>query len=465
MADKGILVRDPEGFPANATGADVAVAPRFKATGVGGVAFDAGGGRVIGLPLIPTDATDAASKDYVDQKLLGFHAKKPARVATTANISNLDAPPSVIDGVTLAVGDRVLVKNQTDQKQNGIYVYEDGQLVRAPDADDDGELQDGNTIWIGEGGQAGTLWQLTTNNPIIIGTTPIEWEQFSGVADIVPGTGIEKVGNTISAKIGTTAGTVAAGNHSHTVIAGNGLTGGGSLPNGGSVSLAVGAGNGITVGASAISARANTDAGISVDASGIGVSISRGLTFYNGDLGVDPGDGLTFETSGNKIQVAAGNGLGFASSGALEVKTWGALAFDPSGNLLLDVDEESLTLDNPLGKLAAQGVIAHIEIQSAINPGDVIAVDPNGFGVKASATGNARVIGIALGGGNSGRIRVLVQGAIPNPFATGAPGDVIFLGTTAGSVSTSPPASGRQIRLGFVGDQFFYLNVTDWGMK
>ena len=72
----------------------------------------------------PTSANDAATKQYVDQTSQGLDVKASVRVATTENITIATAlnAGDPIDGVTLADGDRVLVKDQSTASQNGIYV-------------------------------------------------------------------------------------------------------------------------------------------------------------------------------------------------------------------------------------------------------------------------------------------------------------------------------------------------------
>jgi hypothetical protein len=133
--------------------------------------------RVRNMP-DPVQDGDAATKRYVDALIEGLAWKDDVRVATTANI-NLSSPPTTIDGVALAVNDRILVKDQTDQTQNGIYVYNGAgnPLTRAPDANVGAELN-AAVVTVREGTtNAGTTWRQTTPNPTL-GTSPIVWESF-----------------------------------------------------------------------------------------------------------------------------------------------------------------------------------------------------------------------------------------------------------------------------------------------
>jgi hypothetical protein len=133
--------------------------------------------RVRNMP-DPVQDGDAATKRYVDSLIEGLAWKDDVRVATTANI-NLSSPPSTIDGVTLAVNDRILVKDQTSQAENGIYVYNGSgnPLTRAPDANTGAELN-AAVVTVREGTtNAGTTWRQTTPNPTL-GTSPIVWTTF-----------------------------------------------------------------------------------------------------------------------------------------------------------------------------------------------------------------------------------------------------------------------------------------------
>ncbi|GIV52405.1 MAG: hypothetical protein KatS3mg038_2926 [Candidatus Kapaibacterium sp.] len=134
--------------------------------------------------LDPIAAQDAATKAYVDSLVEGLAWKDDVRVATTANI-NLASAPSSIDGVTLSNGDRVLVKDQTDAKENGIYLFNGAgsAMTRALDADTGAELNAAVTT-VREGTtNGGTTWRQTTVDPTL-GTDNIIWQHFgSAVPD------------------------------------------------------------------------------------------------------------------------------------------------------------------------------------------------------------------------------------------------------------------------------------------
>ncbi|MEM4202842.1 MAG: hypothetical protein QXS54_02105 [Candidatus Methanomethylicaceae archaeon] len=104
--------------------------------------------------------------------------KDEVRVATTSNIS-ITNPPSTIDGVSLSVGDRILVKDQTNATENGIYVYNGSgnPLTRAPDANSGSELN-AAVVTVAQGtANAGTAWRQSTPNPTL-GTSDIVWVFF-----------------------------------------------------------------------------------------------------------------------------------------------------------------------------------------------------------------------------------------------------------------------------------------------
>ena len=148
----------------------------------------------------PTQAQDAATKAYVDAVKQALDIKDSVRVATTAAItiaSDLGVGDA-IDGVTLADGDRVLVKNQTDASQNGIYVA-GSSPVRSADANASSEVTSGMFCFVEEGTVNGDNgFVLTTNDPITLDTTDLTFTQFNGAGQIIAGGGLSKSGNTLT---------------------------------------------------------------------------------------------------------------------------------------------------------------------------------------------------------------------------------------------------------------------------
>jgi hypothetical protein len=146
------------------------------------------------------------TKGYVDAVKQALDIKASVHVASTANVSltggssGLEAGDS-IDGVTLVAGDRVLLKNQTDASENGIYVAvaSGGTPARSDDANASVDVTSGMFVWVEEGtANADQGYVLTTNNVITLNTTNLTFTQFSGAGQITAGNGMTKSGNTIN---------------------------------------------------------------------------------------------------------------------------------------------------------------------------------------------------------------------------------------------------------------------------
>jgi len=164
----------------------------------------------------PVSGNDVVNKTYLDYFAAGLSWKQPVVCATTTNItlSGLQA----IDGVTVVAGDRVLVKSQSTNSQNGIYLASATAWSRSPDADTWNELisaicfvEEGSTL-------AGTAWYCTAQAGGTIGTTAVVWSNFSVAASYTAGTGLTLAANQFSiTNTGVTAG--AYGSASKTLTA------------------------------------------------------------------------------------------------------------------------------------------------------------------------------------------------------------------------------------------------------
>jgi hypothetical protein len=113
-----------------------------------------------------TTFSDESSKTYKDA----------ARTATTGPINLLSAPAS-IGSVNLNLNDRVLVKDQLNAEENGIYVFNGAgsPMVRSKDANSSREVLPNMLISVSEGDYEDKIFELTTNGPIILDTTPLSF--------------------------------------------------------------------------------------------------------------------------------------------------------------------------------------------------------------------------------------------------------------------------------------------------
>jgi len=186
-----------------------------------------------------TQANDVTNKAYVDAAAQGLNVHPYCRAASTVAITGTatagtsdqsqgtgigatfvyaTASYPTIDSVTLVLNDRVLLKNQTDAKQNGIYYVSatgtNNTLTRATDADNSiaGQVAAGDFVFIDEGGQNNTGWVVdaagTATTPpkgIRIGTDNISFTQFSGAGTYTAGVGITQSGSSflITSSAGT----------------------------------------------------------------------------------------------------------------------------------------------------------------------------------------------------------------------------------------------------------------------
>lgn len=149
----------------------------------------------------PTAATDAANKGYVDGVLNGLSWKNAVVAATTTagTLATNFANASVIDGVTLATGDRILIKNQATASENGIYtVNASGAPTRATDMDTWAEVVNA-AVFVQKGtANADVAFVCTSDAGGTLGSTAITFVQFSAAGSYSAGNGLQLTGTTFS---------------------------------------------------------------------------------------------------------------------------------------------------------------------------------------------------------------------------------------------------------------------------
>jgi hypothetical protein len=223
-----------------------------------GANLDAANFKITNLAA-PTSSADAATKAYVDAVSEGLHVHAAARVYVALNIDLSTALEAgdVIDGVTLAEGNRVLVNGQTTQSQNGVYVVQaSGAAVRATDFDTPSEVKSGDFIFVSAGtNYANTGW-VQTLTPSTIGVDAISFTQFSGAGTYLAGDGLTLTGSTFSVDV---------------------------TPSSGNASL--------EIANSALGVKVNETDGLEVTVDGLGINNGTGLTFSSGALVFDTANG------------------------------------------------------------------------------------------------------------------------------------------------------------------------------
>jgi hypothetical protein len=214
-ADVPTLNQNTTGTAANVTGT-VAIANGGTGATAAATALSNLGGAPLasptftGTPAAPTAAagtntTQVATTAFVaaavDAARVGLDVKASVRVATTAagTLATAFANGQVVDGITLATNDRILIKDQAAGAENGIYtVNVAGAPTRATDFDAAGEVTPGAFTFVESGTvNADSGWVLTTDGAITLGTTALSFAQFSGAGAVTAGAGLTKTGATL----------------------------------------------------------------------------------------------------------------------------------------------------------------------------------------------------------------------------------------------------------------------------
>jgi hypothetical protein len=204
----------------NASLTNSSVTVGTTAIALGASSLTLGGLTSVTVTQDPVSALDLATKQYVDAVAEGLHVHAACSSATTGTLASitggtvtynngtagvgatltLSVALTTLDGYTLLNGDRVLVKNEATQANNGIYTWATGGtvLTRATDFDTAVEMASGDFTFITNGTlYANTGW-VQTDPVTVVGTSPVTWVQFSGSGAYTAGTGLTLTGTQFS---------------------------------------------------------------------------------------------------------------------------------------------------------------------------------------------------------------------------------------------------------------------------
>lgn len=416
----------------------------------------------------PTIDSHAATKSYVDSIAAGLNVKASVKVATTANITLSNT--QTIDGVAVAIGDRVLVKDQSVGTQNGIYVVASGAWTRAIDFDGTptSEVTSGSYTLATQGTtQSATGFVLITNDPITLGSTAQVWSAFQAASSYTAGSGISITGNVIANTAPGISGTNISFNDTTAALK-LGQDGGsvsGILTSGDGLGLSIYPATyaGVTPGANVTitggqSSRRGGDVVIqggqeNLNGYGAGnVFISGGTGFggggeggtltLSGGIGNAPG-GLVFRTNNTtRANFNATGSLSFGASGT---------AFGTAGQVLTSTGDAPPSWQTVATSAAAAGTLSGSTLASNVVFSSLTSVGiltnlvvnntisgPSGNGTTLTVSGGAAG-GSSQGGGN-----VTIAGAVgwSDNSQPGSGGSVIIAGGQAGNSASGNPSGG-----------------------
>ena len=168
------------------------------------------------------DTDSLVPKSYVDAIAEGLHVHASVKAATTQTLAlesgdtvtydngssgvgatlTLSTGISTLDGYTLVNGDRILVKDESTQAHNGIYIRTSATvLTRATDFDTIAEVASGDFLFVENGTLNGSNGYVQTETTVAIGTSAINFEQFSGAGQIDAGAALSKTGNQLNVEV------------------------------------------------------------------------------------------------------------------------------------------------------------------------------------------------------------------------------------------------------------------------
>lgn len=445
-------------------------------------------GEPVGLPATPSGDTAAASKAYVDAVAAGLSPKPYARVATNDDVDGWTAAGSGvgatltsttnattendIDGVTLVLNDRVLVKDfgaTSSHASNGIYYVTqvaNGSvpcvLTRALDFDEDAEVNQGDSVFVSEGTvNAKRTYALITGNPITVDTTAQEWSIVSGPGALSAGAGLLDTANTWSVELDSSASS-----------AGTGVNGGSS----GLEYDVTGDAGKLRVSVSATGALIRAADGVAVNLE----TTDPSLQISSDELGVklDSSRAITKDANGIGVNIEATNPSLEIVSNELGVKedTTRGLNTDSSG-LYVKVDGSTVTFDGSgqlqVGSAPASRVSASYAVNEAIAIGDPVDWSSTNDRIEksqANTVAKSFVMGVAetaqVTVGNNAT--VVSQGVATGVISGATAGTPYYLQATGGMGTALPTGGGRRriVQVGVAKNATdLWVRVVDYGRR
>lgn len=379
-----------------------------------------GGGEVTGLPATPSGTTAAASKAYVDGVAAGLDWKESVRAATTTTGSLGDpwdfANGKTIDGVTLATGNRILIKDQSTGSQDGIYIVTADTPTRSTDLAA-GAQAAGVAVFVEEGTNNGDSGFVCTNDSTAdtVGTHDLVFTQFTGLGDVTAGAGLTKTGNTMN----------------------------------------VGAGNGISVAADAVAVNADTTSTTTTEANAAivganGVSVKVDDSTIEGSLQGSAGaESLRLKAAGITGSHLAAD-IAITTTGSITLNNPGAFSAYggiTSTNGVFTGNGSGLTNLPGAASTDAVTISAKKSTAGTINKGQVVYIvtnDTTDYTVElADADNSATMPAIGIVAStitDSAAGTVVMSGAVENMDTdTWSVGDELYVSTTAGTLTNSKP--------------------------
>jgi hypothetical protein len=291
----------------------------------------------------PVNASDTATKLYVDSVAQGLDIKTAVIAASTANVTVSSPGTSVFDGITLSTGQRILLKNQTTASQNGVYIFNGSSSALTRSTDFNGVV-DGNTVttWAGstvfveEGTvNAGTFWVLTSPDPNTIGTSSLTFTQFGGPGTYTAGTGLSLSGTTFSnAGVTSVSGTsnvltASASTGAVTLNISASYAGQTSINTVGTVTTGVWNGSPINLSTYASGTLSPTYGGTGVNNGSNTLTLNGNLTFtgaFTTNFTLTGNTSVTLPTSGTLVNSAVSTLSSLSSVGTIGTGTWNGTA-------------------------------------------------------------------------------------------------------------------------------------------